>query len=46
LSVSNNYQSIEDSFNDASKNTDKVDYAKFSAFVSKNESLRGFNMTE
>ena len=45
LSISQGYESIESSFLDASNNTSKVNFNGFCAFIDKNESLRGFNLT-
>lgn len=45
LSISQNYDSIESSFLDASGNSSKVSFDGFSSFIAKNEALRGFNLT-
>jgi len=46
LKISKVYDSLEDSFFDASGETDKVDLVKFNAFVDKHDALRGFNLTD
>lgn len=46
LVISDKFSTVEQSFKVAAKNTDKVDFAKFSYFIINNECLRGFNMTE
>lgn len=46
MKISKVYDSLEDSFFDASGETDKVDLVKFNAFVDKHDALRGFNLTD
>jgi len=45
LIISQKYRQIEDSFLDASKQTDKVNFDRFKAFVDKHNALKGFNLT-
>jgi len=43
--ISRKFAFIEDSFEDASQKTDKVNFEKFKAFTEKHYALDGFNMT-
>lgn len=45
LLISTKYAVIEDSFADASGNTDKVDYDSFMRFIDKHDALKGFSLT-
>jgi hypothetical protein len=45
LLISKKYSTIEDSFADASGNTDKVDFDSLMKFIDKHDALKGFNLT-
>lgn len=45
LVISHKYSSLEDSFDDASRNTERVTFESFCDFINKFDILRGFNLT-
>lgn len=45
LRISKNYESIQESFDDATGETNIINFAKFQKFVHKNEALQGFDIT-
>ena len=45
LLISTQYASIEDSFDDASGGSEKVDFDSFMKFINKHDALKGFNLT-
>ena len=45
LLISKKYASIEDSFADASGNSDKMDFDSFMKFIEKHDALKGFSLT-
>lgn len=45
LVISHKYSTLEDSFDEASKNTDRVTFENFVEFIQKSDILRGFNLT-
>jgi len=46
LIISKKYKTVEQSFDDASAHSDKVDVIKFDAWLNKTEALQGFNITK